>query len=153
MSETPEETETISFSVKTATQSTLAMREIKKSALISEVKSELATRMNDGSTADLIRLIYKGHVLKDDKTVKECSIGEGHAVHLVKSAPKKTNAATAGGSGGVNRKGRQWQQFTSAECTTPTTADVDGRRERGSETTASARFYDIARRTTTRRWF
>ena len=53
MSETPEETETISFSVKTATQSTLAMREIKKSALISEVKSELATRRNDGSTADL----------------------------------------------------------------------------------------------------
>ena len=105
MSETPEETETISFSVKTATQSTLAMREIKKSALISEVKSELATRMNDGSTADSIRLIYKGHVLKDDKTVKECSIGEGHAVHLVKSAPKKTNAATAGGSGGSQPQG------------------------------------------------
>ena len=47
-----------------------------------------------------IRLIYKGHVLKDEKTIRECSIGEGHAVHLVQSAPKKSPSLTSGGSSG-----------------------------------------------------
>jgi len=100
---------TISFIVKTSTNPKLEMKNVKLSATVAELKAKLATKMdeekNDGSTTlpDSIRLIYKGHVLKDEKTVRECSIGEGHAVHLVKSAPKKsattTTTTTPGGSG------------------------------------------------------
>jgi len=99
---------TISFIVKTSTNPKLEMKNVKLSATVAELKQELATKMDeenfDGSTTtlpDSIRLIYKGHVLKDEKTVRECSIGEGHAVHLVKSAPKKSSATTTtpGGSG------------------------------------------------------
>ena len=89
---------TISFIVKTSTNPKLEMKNIELTKLISELKADLATTL--GSEKESIRLIYKGHVLKDEKTVKECSIGEGHAVHLVQSAPKKSPSLTSGGSSG-----------------------------------------------------
>merc|ERR1712070_767768 len=89
---------TISFIVKTSTNPKLEMKNIKLTKLIAELKADLATTL--GSEKESIRLIYKGHVLKDEKTIRECSIGEGHAVHLVQSAPKKSPSLTSGGSSG-----------------------------------------------------
>lgn len=90
---------TISFIVKTSTNPKLEMKNIELTKLISELKADLATTL--GSEKESIRLIYKGHVLKDEKTIKECSIGEGHAVHLVQSAPKKSISSNpSGGSSG-----------------------------------------------------
>ena len=89
---------TISFIVKTSTNPKLEMKNIELTKLIAELKADLATTL--GSEKESIRLIYKGHVLKDEKTIRECSIGEGHAVHLVQSAPKKSPSLTSGGSSG-----------------------------------------------------
>ena len=85
---------TISFIVKTSTNPKLEMKNIERTKLIAELKADLATTL--GSEKESIRLIYKGHVLKDEKTIRECSIGEGHAVHLVQSAPKKSPSLTSG---------------------------------------------------------
>ena len=38
-----------------------------------------------GGSAEEIRLIYKGKILKDDNTLVEYKIADGDTVHLVKS--------------------------------------------------------------------
>ena len=66
---------TISFIVKTSTNPKLEMKNIKLTKLIAELKADLATTL--GSEKRSIRLIYKGHVLKDEKTIKSVRLGKG----------------------------------------------------------------------------
>ena len=48
-----------------------------------------------GISAEEIRLIYKGKILKDDNTLEEYKINDGDTVHLVKSkAPGSSSATT-----------------------------------------------------------
>ena len=39
-------------------------------------------------------LIYKGHVLKDDKTLESYGVGEDHVIHLVKGPAPGAQAST-----------------------------------------------------------
>ena len=55
---------------------------------------KLACAEKAGITAEEIRLIYKGKILKDDNTLVEYKINDGDTVHLVKSKAAGSTAPT-----------------------------------------------------------
>jgi ubiquilin len=92
---------TISFTIKSAQGERIEISDEPIQTKIKSLKETISERLGGTkSEAELLRLIYKGHVLKDEKTIEESQIGDGHAVHLVKSAPKQmqsndnTNSST-----------------------------------------------------------
>ncbi|CAN3375316.1 hypothetical protein DIURU_002117 [Diutina rugosa] len=55
---------------------------------VAELKQQISEK--SGVDADEQRLIYSGKVLKDDQKVEFYKVQSGHAIHMVKSAKKRT---------------------------------------------------------------
>lgn len=62
-------------------------------ATIGELKTEISKISEIPSENQ--RLIFSGKILKDESTVESYKIADGHSIHLVKSAGKKTNTNSA----------------------------------------------------------
>ncbi|KAL6776129.1 hypothetical protein ACKKBG_A19945 [Auxenochlorella protothecoides x Auxenochlorella symbiontica] len=63
-----------------------------REATVGDLKTEVARACD--SPADLIRLIYKGQVLKDHATVESYGLEHDHVVHMVKSKGPPVNSSS-----------------------------------------------------------
>ncbi len=82
----------ISITIKVSTGQTHVAK-LDPNLEVSAAKAKLADVT--GVPAENQRLIYAGHVLKDNQTIASYNIKDGHTVHLVKGAPKAGAAAPA----------------------------------------------------------
>ena len=107
----PTEEPPITFHVKSSgdTKYTLTLP---LTTTIIDLKTKLATPEFSDTSADRLRLIYSGRVMKDPDTLNTYKVKENHTIHLVKSAQSNqrqnpasqgTAAPTTGGAtAGVN---------------------------------------------------
>lgn len=88
--------------------------DVKATDTIFIVKEKVCGIVSDADPSR-IKIIYSGRILKNEQTVGECGIGDGHCVHMVKSAP------TASGLGGSasNTTGRQSDSNPARQPTFP----------------------------------
>jgi ubiquilin len=107
----PTEEPPITFHVKSSgdTKYTLTLP---LTTTIIDLKTKLATPEFSDTSADRLRLIYSGRVMKDPDTLNTYKVKENHTIHLVKSAQSNqrqnpasqgtaaptTGGATAGGN-------------------------------------------------------
>ena len=57
---------------------------VELSTTVGELKTTLEAADKADTPSAQQRLIYKGHVLKDEKTLESYGVGEDHVIHLVK---------------------------------------------------------------------
>merc|ERR1719336_981110 len=91
-----EANEIITVNFKT-TKGTKESVQISKSATVEELKQKIEEKSSELS-ADLQRVIYKGRVLKNDKTVADSGLEEGQMVIVVIKKKKPAPAAPTAAS-------------------------------------------------------
>lgn len=64
------------------------------SLTVQELKEEVAK--GSGVPASEQRLIYKGQILRDERTIESYSVGDEHVVHMVRRHPQGTGASAPG---------------------------------------------------------
>lgn len=74
-------------------------REVEREATIAEVKEALSEEA--GIPASDQRLIYKGQILKDERTVESYGIASDHVLHLVRGKPTGNTQSSAAAAAGV----------------------------------------------------
>ena len=67
---------------------------VELSVTVGELKTTLEAADKADTPSAQQRLIYKGHVLKDDKTLESYGVGEDHVIHLVKGPAPGAQAST-----------------------------------------------------------
>ena len=70
---------------------------IDSSASVLELKGKISEILSVPASQQ--RLIYKGRVLKDESTLEDYQVCDGHTVHMVKSASAPGSAPSSGGGG------------------------------------------------------
>eukprot|EP00755_Sulcionema_specki_P007974 Sspe_Gene.39659::Locus_19121_Transcript_1_1_Confidence_1.000_Length_1308::g.39659::m.39659/K04523/UBQLN, DSK2; ubiquilin len=103
---------TIKLVIKSANQQVREVPDIDPSWTVQTLKEHLAPTVD--MAPDRQRLIYKGRVLKDDQTLTSLGVQDGHALHLVRGAPKPSDSS----SGAADA--------STAASTTPSTARSGG---------------------------
>ncbi|KAI1299069.1 hypothetical protein EDD11_006553 [Mortierella claussenii] len=84
--------EPISINVKASNDQKYVVS-IKVTETVLDFKNKIAE--NCDTPADRMRLIYSGRVLKDQDTLENYKIAEGHTVHMVRGAPPAGSAASS----------------------------------------------------------
>ena len=64
---------------------------VAKTATVSELKVAAAAEWGTG--AELLKIVFKGKILKDADTLTDLNVSSGDVMHLVKSAPRPDPAA------------------------------------------------------------
>ncbi|KAI9205427.1 uncharacterized protein BJ171DRAFT_598531 [Polychytrium aggregatum] len=68
-------------------------------AAVSELKAKIAEQLAstpNPTPAESLRLIFAGRVLKDEQTLSECKVADGHTIHMVRgNAPRAAPATPA----------------------------------------------------------
>lgn len=67
--------------------------QVDPTASIESVKEQIIEQSQDKPALDQLRLIYSGQILKNEKTVTEYNIQDGHTLHLVKRAASTASPA------------------------------------------------------------
>lgn len=83
----------IRLSIKTTKSGTFVLENVPKNCTIKDLKQIIHTQEGIAEAAQ--RLIYQGRLLADGKTITDCKIVDGSAVHLVEKAIAATTANTA----------------------------------------------------------
>eukprot|EP00197_Chlamydomonas_leiostraca_P015521 CAMPEP_0202867466 /NCGR_PEP_ID=MMETSP1391-20130828/9451_1 /ASSEMBLY_ACC=CAM_ASM_000867 /TAXON_ID=1034604 /ORGANISM="Chlamydomonas leiostraca, Strain SAG 11-49" /LENGTH=315 /DNA_ID=CAMNT_0049547513 /DNA_START=22 /DNA_END=966 /DNA_ORIENTATION=+ len=89
----------------TAVQTAKYNVSIEKTATVGELKESVFQEQQNQGAANAIepanqRLIYKGQILKDERTVESYGIGNEHVLHLVRGRPQG-ETGSSGGQGGT----------------------------------------------------
>ena len=77
-----------------ATSGSKITLDVDLSATVADLKALLATPSNADCEPSRQRLIYKGHVLKDEKSLESYGLAADHTIHLVKGPAPGSGAAT-----------------------------------------------------------
>ncbi|CAD7702773.1 unnamed protein product [Ostreobium quekettii] len=64
-------------------------------ATVAELKEEVGKKC--GVPAAEQRLIYKGQILRDERTIESYGVGDEHVLHMVRKHPQPTGGRCAGG--------------------------------------------------------
>lgn len=65
--------------------------QVEPDATVESVKNKIIEESPDKPTVDQLRLIYSGQILKNEKTLNEYNIKDGHTLHLVKRAAAQSS--------------------------------------------------------------
>ncbi|KAI8078814.1 uncharacterized protein BX664DRAFT_342766 [Halteromyces radiatus] len=68
--------------------------QIDPKSTVLQLKEKIAQHM-ENTSASQIKLVYSGHILKDDKTCSSYEIITGHTIHVVKSKTSSTSSPAA----------------------------------------------------------
>jgi ubiquilin len=90
----PKEEPPITFHVKSSGDNKYTLT-LPLSTTISDLKTKLAGSEYSDASADRLRLIYSGRVMKDPDTLSTYNVKENHTIHLVKSAQSNQRQAPA----------------------------------------------------------
>ena len=85
----------LSFKIKASKTHNIT---ISDSATVLELKAKLSGEEYENVAADRMRLIYSGHVLKNEEPLSKYKIKNGNTVHMVKSAASNPTPASAASS-------------------------------------------------------
>ncbi|ETO20996.1 UBA domain protein Dph1, partial [Reticulomyxa filosa] len=91
---TQEENASISLTVKTTNDERFQIT-VSSNATVLETKKAIEKSSSDNIEPDFQRLIYKGQVLKDDKSLNDYSVQDGHTIILVRSRHKAKKEETS----------------------------------------------------------
>ncbi|KAM0788479.1 hypothetical protein ACM66B_001612 [Microbotryomycetes sp. NB124-2] len=83
---------TVAINVKAPSDVKLSLK-VKLSSTVLELKQQIANEKPSEYSADALRLIWSGRVLKDDDTLGKYGLKDGNTIHLVKG--NRANAATS----------------------------------------------------------
>ncbi|GAQ87003.1 Ubiquitin-like superfamily protein [Klebsormidium nitens] len=104
MAEAARSPDVLELKIKTLDAQEFAVH-VNKNASVPDLKAKVAE--NGGCPVESQRLIYRGRVLKDDQTVSDYNIEDGHVLHLVARQPPPQNEEDDEGPPPLEELGQQ----------------------------------------------